>query len=82
MIDLKKKVYLIEMNTNPCLELSCNLLARLIPQMIENAIRIGVDPIFPPSPMFCASMGKKSIIPDKILESNKFELIFDEVGDG
>jgi hypothetical protein len=39
MIDEFFKVYLIEVNTNPCFEASCNLLNILIPQMIENAIR-------------------------------------------
>lgn len=48
MIDENKKVWLIEVNTNPCLALSSSLLARLIPFMIENAFRIAVDPIFPP----------------------------------
>jgi D-alanine-D-alanine ligase-like ATP-grasp enzyme len=31
MIDDTFKVYLIEANTNPCLELSCPLLAKIIP---------------------------------------------------
>lgn len=39
MIDQKKQVYLIEMNVNPCLEESCPLLGRLIPQMVDNALR-------------------------------------------
>ena len=39
MIDEIYKVYLIEVNTNPCFELCCTLLTRLIPNMIENAIR-------------------------------------------
>jgi tubulin monoglycylase TTLL3/8 len=39
MIDEDFKVYLIEVNTNPCLEHSSSLLARLIPNMIENMIR-------------------------------------------
>ena len=39
MIDEDFKIYLIEVNTNPCLELSSTLLARLIPNMIENALR-------------------------------------------
>ena len=39
MIDDLKKVWLIEVNTNPCLALSSSLLARLIPNMIENAFR-------------------------------------------
>ena len=39
MIDESMKVWLIEVNTNPCLELSSPLLARLIPSMLENAIK-------------------------------------------
>ena len=52
MIDDEFKVYLIEVNTNPCLELSSPLLARLIPSMVENSIRICVDPLFPPPENF------------------------------
>ena len=48
MIDEDFKLYLIEVNTNPCLELSSTLLARLIPNMLENVYKIAVDPIFPP----------------------------------
>ena len=39
MIDEDFKIYLIEVNTNPCFELSSTLLARLIPNMIENSLR-------------------------------------------
>ncbi len=39
MIDENFKTYLIEVNTNPCLELSSPLLARIIPSMIDNALR-------------------------------------------
>ena len=39
MIDEDFKVYLIEVNTNPCLEISSTLLARLIPNMIDNVLR-------------------------------------------
>jgi tubulin monoglycylase TTLL3/8 len=48
MIDDNFNTWLIEVNTNPCLELSCPLLARIIPAMVENALKIAVDPIFPP----------------------------------
>lgn len=34
MIDDNFKIWLIEVNTNPCLELSCPLLSRLIPGML------------------------------------------------
>ena len=48
MMDDNFKVYLIEVNTNPCLELCSPLLKRLIPEMIDNSLRIAVDPVFPP----------------------------------
>lgn len=51
MIDEDMKPWLIEVNTNPCLELSSPYLARLIPSMLENAIKIAVDPIYPPPPI-------------------------------
>jgi len=35
MIDEDYKLYLIEVNTNPCFEYSCTLLSRLIPNLIE-----------------------------------------------
>jgi len=39
MIDEDHKPWLIEVNTNPCLELSSPYLARLIPSMLENALK-------------------------------------------
>ena len=39
MIDEDLKPWLIEVNTNPCLELASPYLARLIPSMLENAIK-------------------------------------------
>ena len=39
MIDEDLKPWLIEVNTNPCLELASPYLARLIPAMLENAIK-------------------------------------------
>lgn len=46
MIDSDFKVYLIEANTNPCLEVSCPLLARIIPEMLDNSFKIALDPLF------------------------------------
>ena len=48
MIDEDFATWLIEVNTNPCLELSSPLLARIIPNMVENALKIAVDPLFHP----------------------------------
>ena len=57
MIDDKYNVWLIEANTNPCLEESSPLLANLIPRMlsiiciiilIDDAFRITIDIMFQP----------------------------------
>ena len=49
MIDSSFRVYLIECNTNPCLEINCPLLARIIPELLDNSLRIALDPIYQPS---------------------------------
>lgn len=49
IVDRSFKPWLLEINTNPCLELSSQLLGRLIPSMVENALRISLDPVFPPN---------------------------------
>jgi Tubulin-tyrosine ligase family len=74
MLDDQFKPYLIEVNTNPCLEMACPLLARLIPTMLENAFRILVDPMFPPPEGFSQ---KKQVVQELTPEC-KFQLIFDE----
>lgn len=79
MLDENFRPWFIEINTNPCLETSCPLLLRIIPPMVENAFRIGIDPMFPP-PNWPNS--KKHLLPDNMLETNKFELIFDEEESG
>ena len=80
MIDRDFKTWLIEINTNPCLETSSPLLVRLIPQLVENAFRLAVDPVFPPPIPWPKQ--KKFIYKDRILETNRFSIIFDEREDG
>ena len=77
MIDEDFRVYLIEANTNPCLELSCPLLARIIPAMLDNAFRIALDPLFPPRSEATAAKKNANTLPE-MLPINKFELVFDE----
>ena len=47
MMDEDKNVYLIEINTNPGLEISSDLIAELVPRMIDNALLLTVDQLFP-----------------------------------
>lgn len=46
LIDNQFKVWLIECNTNPCLELSSKLLENLIPRMLDQALSLTIDKIF------------------------------------
>ena len=39
MIDQSLRPWLIEINTNPCLDMRCPLLSRLIPTLIENTFK-------------------------------------------
>lgn len=71
MIDEDFGIYMIEANTNPCLEINqCPVLARIIPNMLDNAFRIAVDPLLPP-PDLNFKRGTE------FLQENKFTQIFD-----
>ena len=49
MIDQDFKVYLIEVNTNPCIETApCPLLQRLITQLLDQTFKITLDPFLQP----------------------------------
>ena len=47
IFDDQCKPWLIEVNTNPCLELSSPLLAQLIPRMVDEAFDLAIDSLFP-----------------------------------
>jgi hypothetical protein len=74
MVDEQFHVWLIEVNTNPCLELSCSHLSRLIPSVLDNTFRLTLDQLFCPSP---DSKKFQKWIPEGLI-SNKFELVFSE----
>lgn len=48
MLDEKGGLFLIEVNTNPCLEESSPLLESLIPRMINDGFKLTLDRLFPP----------------------------------
>ncbi len=78
MIDSEFHVFLIEANINPCLEILSPVTARIVPAMLDSAIRIAVDPIFqPPAEM---SLARKSV-PGDLLPEIRHELIYDSIAD-
>ena len=79
MLDEKLQPWLIEINTNPCLEMGCPLMDRLVPSLIEHAFRLTIDPLFPPPDEWPVS---RKMFVDNPLQDNPFELIFDEATDG
>lgn len=46
ILDEDLNTYLIEVNTNPCLEESNELLRKLLPRMIDDMLNIVLDPVF------------------------------------
>lgn len=73
MLDRDFKVYLIECNTNPWLELPCPLLARVIPSMLDNSFRIAIDPLYQPND-FSFQCKRTAALPTE----TKYQLVFDE----
>lgn len=71
MIDDDFTVYLIEANTNPCLETNSSVLSRLIPVMLDSSLRIAVDPLLPPPDMNF----KRA---HEALHLNRYVQVFDE----
>ena len=68
---------LIECNTNPDLSFAAPLVARIVSNLIDNAFRIVIDPLFPPP-----DINRKAIIAQDPVTENRFTLIFDDKIDG
>lgn len=50
MVDYQLKPWLIEVNTNPCLEEPNDLLRQLVPRMLDDAFKLTLDVLYPPIP--------------------------------
>ena len=72
MLDENFNLNLIEVNTNPVLDMSNPVMNKLVPAMLDNALRLVLDPLFTPPEHFK---------PHDSCEPHKFELIFDELLD-
>lgn len=72
MIDDQFKLNLIEVNTNPCLEICCPLLARIIPNLVESTFKVAIDPLFP-----YPSGHKKVWNGTEIVNDIKLELVYE-----
>ncbi|CAD8135286.1 unnamed protein product [Paramecium octaurelia] len=48
ILDADQEVWLIEVNTNPCIEESSPLLKMYIPRMLDDAFKLTLDVLFPP----------------------------------
>ena len=47
MMDINLNVYLIEINTNPGLEISSPWIKAIVPRMVDDALRLTIDEVFP-----------------------------------
>jgi len=50
MLDQELNCWLIEVNTNPCIEESSKLLEQLIPRMIDDLFKLTIDKVFTNNP--------------------------------
>jgi hypothetical protein len=50
MLDAELNCWLIEVNTNPCLEESSKLLEMLLLRMVDDMLKLTVDKVFQPVP--------------------------------
>jgi len=48
LVDSNYETWLLEVNTNPCLEESSPVLQKLIPRMINDALKLTIDCVFLP----------------------------------
>jgi len=72
-IDKDLKVWLVDVNPNPEFK---DDLADFLPSMIDNILKVTIDPMFP---VINWNDVNKANLPEKMLEENKLELVYDEI---
>jgi len=65
LVDADLKVWLIEVNTNPCLEEPSKILTVYLNRMINDALKLTIDLAFPP---------RRGMGPYKLQELNQFRV--------
>lgn len=71
ILDEELQPWLIEVNTNPCLELSSPLLEQLIPAMLEDMLKVTVDRVFPTE--YCKELALPQVV--DLPERNNWEQV-------
>ena len=72
IIDKELKVYIIEINDNPGLEISSELIGKLVPRMIDDAFRLTIDKMF--HTVYSEDVLEKDPITQEIKYKSKFSL--------
>eukprot|EP00602_Paraphysomonas_sp_CaronLab_P006422 CAMPEP_0185031258 /NCGR_PEP_ID=MMETSP1103-20130426/18640_1 /TAXON_ID=36769 /ORGANISM="Paraphysomonas bandaiensis, Strain Caron Lab Isolate" /LENGTH=328 /DNA_ID=CAMNT_0027566729 /DNA_START=401 /DNA_END=1387 /DNA_ORIENTATION=- len=73
MVDSEYRSTLIEVNSNPCLEFSCPMLERLLPEMMENVFQIAVDGLLPPPAEKMRTKLAQSTVDSIAQQQNRFQ---------
>ncbi len=73
ILDEDFNIFLIEVNTNPCIEESSNILKMLIPRMLEDMLKLTVDVLLPKAALNKKKKGaaRDAKSPSKQLSSSK-----------
>ena len=71
MMDDDLNLSLIEVNTNPCLDVPCLLLQRLIPQLLDQTMKVAVDP------MLQATEHQYYMNPDFTVSELRYQLVYE-----
>jgi hypothetical protein len=73
-IDEDLQSYIIEVNTNPCIEESSNLLKTLVPRMLDDMFRLTVDQVFSQNGMIQQPPNQGLVQPPTNNPASKFQV--------